>query len=911
MKHRLMIVALLLAILTGSYSQQSSTNGAKLPKHFRFIYNCDGVNMFTDVEPPMTPATLHPYVDEIAQTGATSLFISPNIGMVMNYPSKVCGMIGEDISPELAATILPDAKAGTLERAIINIRSLVNAGHDPLKVIINRAKEKKMESFISFRPNEVHAVEQKDNVIFSSFWRNHPEWRIGSFGDRSDKVYHEIMGPHTSPIVTKWLPGGLNFAIPQVREYNTQIIKELCGNYESDGIEIDFQRFPKYFKPGEEQAGIALMTEWMREIKKVILECSKGRSRPMKLTCRIMATPEQNAAIGLDPETWAREKIVDFMVVSHYLHNDFPLPIKAYRKLLPDEFPVYASIEVSKDINTYKNIADYLWSNNINGVYLFNFFTSREVGREPDFNNIRAIGYPSLLKQSWNEQSFKSADQPLLLVANKHSNTLSFVHPVSLQVLQTISTGPNPHEIAITPDQHYTYLSSYEPPGNTISVIDLEKRKMIRQINTGKFKRIHGVAIAPDGKNAYFTAGESGVVLEVDVKTQKISRAIPTYGTTSHMVYVSPNGKTIYTGNISSGDISVIDRTSGKLIKRIPTGKGAGGMAFTPDEKYLWVTNETDESISIVDISTHELIKTFSCPGTIKRIKFTGDGKYALLTSWTKKGFLIVLDAVSHKEIKRIPVGDRAIGVELSPDGKRAFVGCEDSKEVVIMPDGSEQIKVKPGDSDGIHVIDMQKLDVISIIKTGLGPDPMALWFPTDSQFKDIFNGRDLTGWKIHGTEKWYVKNGELICENGPDKEYGYLSTTKMYKNFILTLKFKQEVNGNSGVFIRSSIEGTKISGWQVEVAPQGHHTGGIYESYGRGWLIKPQAEDESVLKPGQWNDMRIEVRGNNITTWLNNKQMVHLSDAKVGAANGFIALQIHSGDDIFIRWKDIKIKEL
>ena len=54
-----------------------------------------------------------------------------------------------------------------------------------------------------------------------------------------------------------------------------------------------------------------------------------------------------------------------------------------------------------------------------------------------------------------------------------------------------------------------------------------------------------------------------------------------------------------------------------------------------------------------------------------------------------------------------------------------------------------------------------------------------------------LFNGKDLTGWTIHGTEKWYVENGELICESGPDKQYGYLSTNKNYKNFELTLEFK------------------------------------------------------------------------------------------------------------------------
>lgn len=176
---------------------------------------------------------------------------------------------------------------------------------------------------------------------------------------------------------------------------------------------------------------------------------------------------------------------------------------------------------------------------------------------------------------------------------------------------------------------------------------------------------------------------------------------------------------------------------------------------------------------------------------------------------------------------------------------------------------------------------------------------------------KKLFNGKDLTGWTIHGTEKWYVENGELICESGPEKKYGYLSTNKNYDNFILNLKFKLEANGNSGVFIRSGIEGVKISGWQVEVAPQAEKTAGIYESYGRGWIIKPKPADTVALKPGDWNHMRIQAIGDEVTTWLNGRQMVFLKDEKIGKGKGFIALQIHDGGGIKVRWKDIEIKEL
>ena len=174
-----------------------------------------------------------------------------------------------------------------------------------------------------------------------------------------------------------------------------------------------------------------------------------------------------------------------------------------------------------------------------------------------------------------------------------------------------------------------------------------------------------------------------------------------------------------------------------------------------------------------------------------------------------------------------------------------------------------------------------------------------------------IFNGKDLSGWTINGTEKWYVEKGKLVCESGPDKQYGYLSTNKNYKNFELTLQFKQEANGNSGVFFRSSIEGVKISGWQCEVAPIDLHTGGIYESYGRGWLRQPNPLHEKYLKTGKWNTLKLLVAGDEVTTWLNGHMMVGMKDEKIGAGNGFIALQIHDGGGIKVIWKNIKIKEL
>jgi len=187
---------------------------------------------------------------------------------------------------------------------------------------------------------------------------------------------------------------------------------------------------------------------------------------------------------------------------------------------------------------------------------------------------------------------------------------------------------------------------------------------------------------------------------------------------------------------------------------------------------------------------------------------------------------------------------------------------------------------------------------------------------PSGSGWTPLFNGKDLSGWKKNGDEKWIVDQGTILCESTANK-YGYLTTEKTYANFVLRLKFKGEAEGNSGVFIHSRItgidpqHGPDIEGMQVEVDPgKGKHTGGLYESGGRGWVAMPTAEGENALKPGEWNDLEVSVQGAHIVTKLNGVTVVEYTDPSPKFADGVIALQIHTGGGVKMRWKDIQIKE-
>ncbi|MCL4217212.1 MAG: DUF1080 domain-containing protein [Candidatus Hydrogenedentes bacterium] len=675
----------------------------------RFIYNSDGDNMFIYKDYPMTPEDLYPYIDEIAGTQVTTYFISPNYGMTMIYPSEAGEMIGANASEEFRQKLAaPETTAAiTTERGAANMHGLVKSGHDPLGLIVDRAREKGLETFASFRLNEVHAVDKPGHPLLSQFWTNHPEWHIGQPGDPLPELYQQILGPRTHPIVGSWLPGGLNFAVPEVRAHRLAQLREICERYAIDGLDLDFQRFPMYFKPGEEAEQIATMTEWMREVKAMVDEAAEVRGRPVQLCARVMARPEQNLGIGIDPITWANEGIVDFLVVSHYLRNDFDLPIQEYKALLPDGFPVYASIEVEPEVDTYRKMAHTLYANGADGILLFNLFTSRERGEEPLFELLQELGDPETIKLAKRKRT-----GPLLIVVNKHEDTLVYVDPDTLEIVAKVPTGPDPHELVITPDQRFAYLSNYATPGDTVSVIDLVNKKHIQQIPTGEYTRIHSAALTSDGKFAYFTAGQTGYVVEVDTSTNEVTRGIPTHGEISHMVVVSPDDQRLYTANIETRNVSVIDRATGEIITQVPGDSGCEGITFTPDGKYLWAANQGAGNITVIDLSDHSVSETIACPGVPLRIKFTEDGTRVLITSWEEKGELVVMDVATRTEIKRIPVGNQPIGVEISPDGKRAFVTNMTSDEV--------------------HVISMETLEVVDRFVTGKGCDAMAWWYPPE-----------------------------------------------------------------------------------------------------------------------------------------------------------------------------------
>ena len=176
-----------------------------------------------------------------------------------------------------------------------------------------------------------------------------------------------------------------------------------------------------------------------------------------------------------------------------------------------------------------------------------------------------------------------------------------------------------------------------------------------------------------------------------------------------------------------------------------------------------------------------------------------------------------------------------------------------------------------------------------------------------------IFNGKDLTGWVKIGNESWTVEDG-LIHGRGVTKDYGYLQTEKSYRDFQLSLKFACEGDGNSGVFFHTAFKpGTAdvTQGLQFEVdCTIGQHTAGLYGD-GRGWIVWPAPENETVVRMKDWNEYLLEVVGNRYRSRLNGVSMVDFTDPKPKSFDGFIALQLHAGGRGNMKFKDIMVRDL
>jgi YVTN family beta-propeller protein len=331
-----------------------------------------------------------------------------------------------------------------------------------------------------------------------------------------------------------------------------------------------------------------------------------------------------------------------------------------------------------------------------------------------------------------------------LLVLSKHDRTLAIVDPLSLKVVARAPVGEDPHEVVASSDGKTAYASIYGGGRyHTLSVIDLVGQKALPDIDTGALNGPHGLAFA-DGR-VWFTAEGAKAIATYNPATSKIDWIMGTGQNRTHMLYVTAGEKQIYTTNVSSATVSILeksgvpqmgpppgmgpgpkDRPGGPHPQGVGTGdpgpggpprmdwnetviavgRGDEGFDVSPDGRELWTANAQDGTVSIIDIAAKKVVATLD-PKTVSanRLKFTPDGKLVLISS-LGGGDLVILDATARKQVKRVKIGRGAAGIQMQPDGARAFVACT--------PDNY------------VAVIDLKTLEVTGHIDAGGEPDGMA-----------------------------------------------------------------------------------------------------------------------------------------------------------------------------------------
>lgn len=324
-----------------------------------------------------------------------------------------------------------------------------------------------------------------------------------------------------------------------------------------------------------------------------------------------------------------------------------------------------------------------------------------------------------------------------LLVLSKRDHTLAIVNPRTFRVEARIPSGEDPHEVAASSDGRTAYISNYGFGAyHTITVVDLVAHKQKKVIDLTPLRGPHGLQFA-EGK-LWFTAEVSKVIGRYDPATGKVDWIMGTGQNRTHMLKVLSGARRIVTTNVNSGTILILDRVETPKEPPPPPGamprppppppgypRGAilppGGDWFptvvrvgprdegfdvSPDGKEAWVANAGDGTVSIVNLAQKRVTFTLNVnANSANRLKFTPDGRHVLI-SMLNAPYVLVLDAVTHNIVKRIPIGHGAAGILMQPDGTRAYVSCT--------PDNY------------VAVIDLKTLQVVGKIYAGGSPDGLA-----------------------------------------------------------------------------------------------------------------------------------------------------------------------------------------
>ena len=263
-------------------------------------------------DPPTSLHQLRQPVDEILGTGVDTLVYGLASGQTFLHDTQVGMRWGEGVERHSQGVLW--------WRAAENLRRALEAGNDPLKVVVDRAHEKGLRILCSLRMNEPTTRESGNFYMLGRLKHQHPELAIGGEVDPDH--------PHAATC--------LDFAREEVIEERLAVIEEVCDRYGADGLEMD-PYVGVFFKPSTARESAPKLTEFVRRVRALLDRIGKARGTSLQLSSRVYASEEANLAVGMDVRTWLTDGLVDLVIPQQ---QSF---------LLDAEIPIHWLVEAAAD----------------------------------------------------------------------------------------------------------------------------------------------------------------------------------------------------------------------------------------------------------------------------------------------------------------------------------------------------------------------------------------------------------------------------------------------------------------------------------------------------------------------------------------------------------------------------------
>lgn len=328
-----------------------------------------------------SPAYIGSFIDKLKDTDVDAIMCCPTMWRTNVYPSKVDPQ-WRKYTPEQRSPKFP---------AFDRIMRYIHGGGDPVRDTLEACRRNGKDFFVSYRMNDHHYLSDLTWPSHNAIWREHPEYWLGNSED----------SPYSGSDDVRLF----NYLLPEVREYYFSILRELCTNYDVDGVELDFQRFPKFFRREHLAEGRSVMTAFVSRIKTMMKEIGRQRGKSLKLCVRIPETLAKCEQAGLDIAAWDDQRLVEMVNISSFYKHTIELGVEDFRavtrygKLYGEmNYVTYQSPRLEKGFHRryttfeiYRGSALNLFHRGVYGLSLFNYDYVPAEQRIPMTEGLRRI----------------------------------------------------------------------------------------------------------------------------------------------------------------------------------------------------------------------------------------------------------------------------------------------------------------------------------------------------------------------------------------------------------------------------------------------------------------------------------------------------------------------------------------